>query len=84
MESARRDGMPWWLRPFVPFFPHPSVGAGRVLEAATRDVAPGSFLHKGKVQPLPFADRAGEVLRLVEALALADARLISQREIAPA
>ena len=63
--------MPFWLRPFARFlFSHPSVGAGRVLEAATRaDVESGSFLLKGRVLALPFAEKGAETLRLVEGLA---------------
>lgn len=62
-------GMPFWLRPFARFFAHPSVGAGRVLDAATRDdVESGSFLVKGRVRTLPFAAKGPEVLRLVEGL----------------
>lgn len=64
------DGMPFWLRPFARFFfSHPSVGARRVLDAATRDdVESGSFLLEGRVRALPFAAQGPDVLRLVEEL----------------
>ncbi|AUW59761.1 NAD-dependent epimerase [Sphingobium sp. SCG-1] len=64
------SGMPLLLRPFVPlFFKHPGVGAQKLLKAAVdADLPSGSFIMNGSIRPLPFAERAPEVLTIVDNL----------------
>ncbi|WP_299280947.1 SDR family oxidoreductase [uncultured Tateyamaria sp.] len=49
------DGMPFWLRPFRSlFFARPDVGADRIYDVVFSRYPTGSFIKKGKVQPLGF------------------------------
>lgn len=62
-------GMPWWLLPLRHLvFPHPRTGADTLYRAMiVRGSAPnGAFLVKGKSTPIPFVERASEVLESVE------------------
>jgi NAD(P)-dependent dehydrogenase (short-subunit alcohol dehydrogenase family) len=66
------EGMPWWLLPFRHLlFSPPRKGASTIWQAAfERSLAPsGAFLVKGKSTPIPFVERASEVLALVESTA---------------
>ena len=66
------DGMPWWLLMLRPLlFAHPRKGATTLWQAAfAHPSAPsGAFLVKGKPTPIPFLERASEVLTLVESAA---------------
>lgn len=63
------EGMPWWLLPLRHLvFRHPRTGANTLYLAMTdRGSAPsGAFLVKGKSTPIPFIERASEVLESVE------------------
>ena len=63
------DGMPWWLMPSRHLlFSHPRVGAARLWDAAfaSPSARTGAFLVKGKPKAVPFAERADEVLALME------------------
>ena len=62
------DGMPWWLSMLRQFtFRHPSAGAHTVRQAiALRSAPMGAFIVKGKPTPIPFIERAPEILELVE------------------
>lgn len=66
------DGMPWWLLMLRPLlFTHPRKGADTVWRAAFEhpSVPSGTFLVKDEPTPIPFLERASEVLALVESTA---------------
>lgn len=62
------DGMPWWLAMLRPIaFRHPRSGAETVSHViANRAAGAGEFVVKRKPTPIPFVERAPEVLAIVD------------------
>lgn len=63
----RGPGLPLWMRLIVPLIERPTSHAVETLmDAATKPYPPGSFVMKGNVRELSFADKADATLRAIE------------------